>query len=121
VAGIRTVMVTTPVFLADMINRLAIGRIELDLVGRLSGRRGLAKRLQQLAPDLVIIGLRDDETDTFIRSLLLALPNSKMIAILADGRSMAGYELRVRRVALSDLSPAALVDFIERSIPSGRG
>jgi DNA-binding NarL/FixJ family response regulator len=112
VAGIRTVMVTTPALLGDLIKQLAIGRAALDIVGQLSGRRVLARRLQRLRPQLVIIGLRKDETDATIRALLAHLPDSKVIAISHDGRCIAGYELRLSRIKLSSLSPDGLVDFI---------
>ncbi len=114
-AGIRTVMVTTPALLGDLIRRLAVGRIELDLTGQLSGRRALAARLKRLRPHLVIIGLRENETDTVIRALLMQLPGSKFIAVSSAGRSIVGYELRGNRTNLSnlsDLSPDGLIDFI---------
>ena len=111
-AGIRTVMVTTPALLGDLIEQLAAGRVKLDIVAQLSGRQGLAQRLQRLRPRLVIIGLREGETDAAIRALILRLPSSKFIALSDDGRSIMGYELRLSRIGLADLSPEAFVDFI---------
>lgn len=111
-AGIRTVMVTTPALLGDLIERLAVGRIELDIVAQLTERRALARQLQRLRPRLVIIGLRADETDAVIHALLLDLPGSKFIALSHDGRSVMGYELRLSRIRLSSLSPDAFIDFI---------
>jgi DNA-binding NarL/FixJ family response regulator len=112
VAGIRTVMVTTPALLGDLIRRLAVGHVELDIVAELSGRRALAKQLQQLRPHLVIIGLRENETDALIRALLAQLPSSKFIALTSDGRSIVGYELRLNRISLSNSSPDDLIDFV---------
>jgi DNA-binding NarL/FixJ family response regulator len=106
-------MVTTPGLLGDLIKRLAVGRIELDIVAHLSGRRALAKQLQQLRPHLVIIGLRENETDTLVRALLTHAPSSKFIVLSHDGRSILGYELRVCRIELSTLSPERLIDFID--------
>jgi hypothetical protein len=120
VAGIRTVMVTAPALLGDVIDRLAVGRIELDLVGRLYGRRALVRRLNRLQPDLVIIGLRTDEGESFVLSLLMELPRTRFIAILPDGRSIAGYELRVSHVELSALSPREVIDFIDRGVAGVR-
>jgi hypothetical protein len=112
VAGIRTVMVTTPALLGDLIKRLAVGRVKLDIVAQLSERRGLAQRLQRLRPHLIIIGLREGETDAEIRGLLLRLPSSKFIALGDDGCSITGYELRLNRISLADFSPEAFIDFI---------
>ena len=111
-AGIRTVLVTTPALLGDLIERLAIGRVELNIVGKLNDRRALAQRLQRLRAQLVIIGLHRHETEALIRALLARLPGSKFIALAHDGRSIAGYELRLNRTTLSDLSPEGLIDFI---------
>src|SRR5262245_8902603 len=105
-------MVTVPGLLGDLIKRLAVGRIELDIVAHLNARRALSKRLQRLCPDLVIIGLRENETDTEIGALLAELPSSKFIALSSDGRSIMGYELRLSQIKLSDLSPEVLVNFI---------
>jgi hypothetical protein len=113
-------MVTTPALLSDVIGRLTVGHIELDLVGRLSGRRALIWRLNRLHPDLVIIGLRATEGEAFILSLLMELPHTKLIAILPDGRSMVGYELRLSHVELSALSPCELIDFIGRGLAGAR-
>lgn len=111
-AGIRTVMVTTPVMLSDLIKRLAQGRVELDVVAELTKRRALARRLQQLRPDLVVIGLRRTESDIILTTLLLLLSKAKFIVFSHDARTVTGYELRFIKTGLSDLSPDAFMAFI---------
>ena len=111
-AGIRTVTVTAPALLTDLIDRLAAGHVELDIVAQLDGRHALGRRLQRLHPDLVIIGLQRNETDCLARTLLMQLPVRKCIAFSHDGRSIVGYELQVHRVVLTDYSPQGVVDFI---------
>lgn len=111
-AGIRTVMVTTPALLGDLIKRLAVERIGLEIVAQFSGRRGLARQLQRLRPHLVIIGLHKDETDRVIRALLMHLPSSKFITLSDDGRKIVGHELRHSQIELSTLSPEGFIDFI---------
>ena len=105
-------MVTTPALLGDLIRRLAVGRAKLDIVAQLNGRQGLDQQLQRLRPHLVVIGLREGETDAAIRALLRHLPSSKFIALSNDGRDITGYELRLSRINLADLSPQAFIDFI---------
>lgn len=105
-------MVTVPALLGDLIKRLAVGSVELDLAGQLSGRRALATRLQRLRSHLVVIGLRENETDAIVRALLTQLPTAKFIAVSPDGRSVVGYELRRNRIKLSNLSLEGLIDFI---------
>jgi DNA-binding NarL/FixJ family response regulator len=116
VRHIRTVMVTTPAMLRDLIKRLAVGRVELDVVAEFSARRALARRLKTIRPDLVVIGLRGDESDALIRRLLMLVPATKFIAFSSSGRSALGFELRLYQTDLSDASPDALLDFIRSGI-----
>ena len=113
-SGIRTVMVTMPVMLSDLVKRLAPGRVELEVVAQLGTRHALALRLQQLRPDLVLIGLRRTESDLLITTLLALLPKAKFIVFSHDARTVIGYELRLTKTGLSDLSPDAFFDFIRQ-------
>ena len=110
-AGIRTVMVTMPAMMGDLIKRLAVGRVDLDIVAELNDRRAVAPRLTALRPGLVVIGIEHNENDAEVRALLRRLPTSKFIAVGSDGR-MVGYELCLRRSRLSELSPDGLIGFI---------
>jgi chemotaxis response regulator CheB len=112
VTGIRTVMVTTPAMLRDLIKRLAVGRVELDVVAEFNVRRALARRLTTIRPDLVVIGLRRNETDAVIRTLLARMPATKFIGFSSNGRTTLGYELRLYQTELGDASPDVLIDFI---------
>ena len=111
-APLRTVIVTTPVLLSDLIERAALGPAHLDIIARLGNRRGLPRRLQQLRPDLVVIGLRRTETDIIVTKLLVLLPKAKFIVFSHDARVVLGYELRVRKIQLSNSSPDQVIDFI---------
>jgi hypothetical protein len=113
VAAIRTVLVTTPVLLHDLIERLAIGRVEIDIVAQLDGRRALAERLAPLRPQLIVIGLRENETERLIHGLLMQLPQARVITLSHDGRSMVGYDLQMHRTALSGRSVQDVFDFID--------
>jgi hypothetical protein len=121
VVGIRTVMVTVPAMLGDLIERLAIERAHLEIVGQLDRRTGIVRRLKTLRPALVVIGFEDGSAETTIRSLLRQLPDTKFIALRPDGR-IVGYELRLHRNKLSERSPAALIEFIRTTQnPDRRG
>ena len=118
--GIRAVMVTTPAMLGDLIKRLTFGRVELDIVGELSDRARLVSRLRVLRPALVIIGMRASEADVPILDLLLKLPACKFIVLSHDGRSMTGYQLRLKFLDLARRSgPDQLVGFIRNCSLSG--
>jgi DNA-binding NarL/FixJ family response regulator len=112
VAGIRTVIVTTPAMLGDLVKRLALGRVELEVVAELGTRRALARRLPELRPDLVVIGLHRRESDGIVTTLLMQLPKAKFIVFSADARTVIGYELRLHKAALSELSPDGFIGFM---------
>jgi DNA-binding NarL/FixJ family response regulator len=112
VARIRAVMVTTPTMLSDLI--ASIAPMHLDIVAELSDRVDLLANLQQLRPELVVIGLAAMETDAAVRVLQQALPNTKFLALSADGRRMFGYSGTAHRIELADASPHVLIDFLRR-------
>jgi hypothetical protein len=115
VSGIRTVMVTTPTMLRDLIERLAQGRVQLDIIAEFDARHDLARRLTSMRPDLVVIGLGRNETDGIIRGLLRMLPATKFIAFSGNGRGAFGFELQVYQTDLGDASPGVLIDFVRGS------
>jgi DNA-binding NarL/FixJ family response regulator len=110
VARIRAVTVTTPAMLSDLIANLA--PMHLDIVAELGDRRDLLGNLRQLRPDLVVIGLAAMETDAAVRALHEALPNTKFLALSADGRRVFGYGGTAHLVELADASPQDLIDFL---------
>jgi DNA-binding NarL/FixJ family response regulator len=112
VARIRAVTVTTPAMLSDLIANLA--PMHLDIVAELDDRRDLLANLRQLRPDLVVIGLAAMETDAAVHALHEALPNTKFLALSADGRRVFGYSGDARQVELADASPQVLIDFLRR-------
>jgi hypothetical protein len=111
-SGIRTVIVTIPALLRDLIERLAWDRVELDIVAEFKVRRGLARQLAELRPGLVVIGLRANEADAVVRDLLALVPKARFIAFSANGRGANGFELRLYQTDLTDLPPDGLVDFM---------
>ncbi len=106
-------MVTTPALLRDVIVQLMVKRVELDVVAELKVRRGLPGRLKILRPELVIFGLRRNETAAVIHALLREVPAAKFIALSSDGRSGVGFELRLYQTDLHDASPDVLSEFIK--------
>lgn len=109
-SGIRTVIVTTPAMLRDLIQQLADKRVELDIVAEFAARHALARRLAKIRPDLVVIGLRDDEDETLIRKLLTLIPTAKFIAFSARGRGAHGFELRLYQTDFNNVPLEGLID-----------
>jgi DNA-binding NarL/FixJ family response regulator len=98
--------------LADIIKQLVAGEIRLDVVARFDKRALLWEKLPEIAPDLVLVGLRSQETDRICRSLLHLLPIAKVIAFSSDARKAYIHEMRPHRAALIDVSAQALIGAI---------
>ena len=73
-ARIRTVVVTMSRMLSDIITALVTDHAALDLVAEFDNRADAENRLSAIAPDLILIGLRDGEPDGIGRTLLALVP-----------------------------------------------
>lgn len=109
---LRTVTVAITPLLGDIINQLVAVRVPIEIVARLDTRDRLAQRLQILAPDLVLIGLREDEGDAIALSLRNTLPRAKVIALSHDGHQAYLPVPHRHRTTLIDLSPKPLIEAI---------
>ena len=109
---IRTVFVTIPPLLGDIIKTSLTDHFTLDVVARLDSRAEIEKQLPLVSPDLVIIGLLGGEDDTIGRTLLVVVPLAKVIVLSSDGRNAYVHEMRAHRSTLTDVSPPALIDAI---------
>jgi len=112
---IRTVTVTLPLVLSDIIASLVEDRARLNIVARLRNRSEIAARFPVLAPDLILIGLRVGESDAVAAAALALVPSARVVALSFDGRDAYVHEAHAGRAALLDVSPAALVDVIVAS------
>src|SRR4051794_1157952 len=108
-ANIRTVTVTLSTLLGEIIERVVMKQVELEVVARLDDQTALCERLRLLAPDLVLIGLRPGQTDAIAGSMLACVPAAKVIVFTSDGRHAYLHEMRAHRAALIDVTPEALI------------
>ena len=112
---LRTVTVAITRLLGDIISQVVAERAPIDIVARLDGRDQLPLRLQSLAPDLVLIGLCEDEGGAIALSLGDALPRAKVIALSHDAHHAYLPVPHRHRTTLIDLSPKALIEAIRGS------
>ena len=109
---LRTVTVTITPLLGDIISQVVAVRAPIEIVARLDSRDRLELRLQILAPDLVLIGLCQDEGGGLAISLRNALPRAKVIALSHDGHHAYLLVPHHPRTTLIDLSPKALIEAV---------
>ena len=107
--AIRTAIVTMSPMLRDIVKELPTGRERLEIIAELTDRDLLADRLKAILPDLVLIGLARGESDRIARSILMALPRSRVIALSSAGRHVYIHEMRSHRTALCDASATAVI------------
>jgi DNA-binding NarL/FixJ family response regulator len=111
---LRTVTVAITPLLGDIINQLVAVRAPIEIVARLDTRDRLARRLQSLAPDLVLIALRDDEGAAIALSLRNALPRARVIALSHDAQHAYLPVPHRHRATLIDLSPEGLIEALRK-------
>lgn len=107
-ARLRTLVVTLSPFLRELVTSVLPSQISIDIVEVLESREHVAERLRELAPDLVLIGLLDGETDSIALPLLAALPSVRILVLARNGQHAWLHQSHGRRAALPNLSVQAL-------------
>jgi DNA-binding NarL/FixJ family response regulator len=115
VTVIRTVVITLPMMISDIVKELLIDDVELDIVGRFDNRERIEDKLRAVLPSLVLIGLGPGESGTSAQSFLAVVPNAKVIAFSSDGRSAYVSQTGGSWIHLRDFGPDAITGVI-RSI-----
>ena len=108
--AIRTVTVTMAPLFCDLVTGLLAAHCNIHLVAKIDNRAAIEQRLQSLAPELVLIGLGDGESDEIASALAGSVPNARVIAFSSDNRHAFVHQLERPRRVLLDISPRQLVD-----------
>jgi DNA-binding NarL/FixJ family response regulator len=101
----RCVFVTISPLLSAIIADVVSRRGRFQLLAHFDERAGLAARLMQLSPDLVVMGLLPGERPEIGASLLDHLPRAKILLVSGGADFAYLYELRPHRAVLFDFSP----------------
>jgi DNA-binding NarL/FixJ family response regulator len=116
----RMLVVTVSPLLRELVTSVLQSQFAVDVVEILEAREPVAERLRDLAPDLVLLGLLDAETDSVAASLLAVLPSVRVLVLAGNGEHAWLYEPQGRRTVLSDLSAQALREALrDPTAPSG--
>jgi chemotaxis response regulator CheB len=117
-AVLRTVVVTLSPLLRELVTNVLSPEIVIDVIEVLAARERLTERLPDLAPDLVLIGLLDAETDAVALPLLAASPSARILVLANNGEHAWLHESRGRHARLSDLSVHGLKEALQKSTSS---
>jgi DNA-binding NarL/FixJ family response regulator len=109
VAGVRTLVVTLSPLLADLVASVLRPHLPLDVIGVLHTHEGLAEKLRELRPELILLGLENGEKDSCARPLLAVLPSARILVLTKNGQHAWLYKMRPHRTALVDVSPPSLI------------
>jgi len=115
VAVIRTVVITLPTMISDIVKQLLIDDVKLAIVGRFDSREVIEDMLRAISPELVLVGLSPHESDMTGLSFLTVVPAAKVIAFSSDGHSAYVSQSGASWTHLPDVSPDAITSVI-RSI-----
>lgn len=112
---VRVLLVGLPEVLHGILIRI-LGN-EPDFEVRTRGDAADARRFASSARiDVVITTPKSDEELRSYAGLLLAQPDSKVLALCGGARRAELYELLPRRVPLGEISPGRLVGIIRESV-----
>jgi chemotaxis response regulator CheB len=114
-AGVRTLIVTVSPLLADLVKAVLQPHLLLDVVEVLSTRHRMMERLQDLSPDLVLLGLLNGEDDACAVPILAALLSVRILVLAANGAQAWLYESGLHRTALPKLSSSDLIEVLKAS------
>jgi DNA-binding NarL/FixJ family response regulator len=112
VAVIRTVVITLPMMISDIVKQLLIDDVKLDIVGRFDNRELIEDMLRAISPDLVLVGLSPDEPGITGLSFLTVVPAAKVIVFSSDGHSAYVSQRGASWTHLPDVSPDAITSVI---------
>jgi DNA-binding NarL/FixJ family response regulator len=107
--AIRTFVVTVSPLLSELVIEMLRPHLGLDIVAVVSTRDGLTEKLRAAAPQLVVLGLMRAETNHCVKVVLRAMPSLQVLVLAQDGQRAWLYEMRPRRMAVTDLSAPALI------------
>lgn len=110
--GIRTVLIGMSPIFNDIIKQSTAEHVVLDIVGEWETREALEERLRAMAPELILIGLADNEPETIGPMLQALASEAKVIAFSSDRRRAHVYKRRAHAGEIIDLSPASLIGAI---------
>jgi hypothetical protein len=96
-----------PRLLLDMLHHVVASEPDMTVVGRV-GETDLLAAARRTRADVVLVGQKAKDEREQYGHLLLRRPRLKVLAIARDGRTGSLYELRPRRIPLSEMSADAL-------------
>jgi chemotaxis response regulator CheB len=117
VAVLRTVVVTLSPFLRELVTNVLSPDIVIEVIEVLDTRKRLTERLRDLAPDLVLIGILNTETDMVALPLLAAAPSTRILVLASNGEHAWLHEPG-RHVGLLNVSIHALKEALQKSVSS---
>jgi chemotaxis response regulator CheB len=112
VAGLRAVAVTMSPLLRDVITTLLTYHVAVEVVAVFDTRAESEKWIEDVDPNLILVGLQPGESDEIAATLLTRLPNARIVAISHDGRRVSIHETRPHCRILADVQPQGMVDAI---------
>ncbi|HKP27922.1 MAG TPA: hypothetical protein VJU15_00870 [Gemmatimonadales bacterium] len=113
---VHVVLAGLPRMLAEIVRRVLGEAQDLDVVDLSLSSDGLADSLAYHEADVLVTGLRPNQSIERFASLLRSHPSLRIFALEGDGRRAILYELQPHTVPLGDVSPEGLIDAIRSTV-----
>jgi chemotaxis response regulator CheB len=110
---IRLLLVQLPHFLEQVLERQIGDDPDLRIVARATRATEALVLIDEIDPDVVVIGTEGETVPALAGRALAAHPQLKLLAISTDGRAGFLYELRPHMVPLGELSAGRVIAAIK--------
>src|SRR5262249_26310732 len=93
----------------------------MELVAATPDRAALVSKVDELHPDLVLLGMDDAELPGEATRLIETQPRLQLVGVVKGGQMFYWYERRTVRTALGQVTANELVEVIRRRSEPGDG
>src|ERR1043166_162719 len=107
-----------PQMLRDILEHVIQLQYDCELLKDAS--RGFHRRQHAVSPDVIILGLHDDDDETLVPGLFARWPTTQVITVMQADDGATVYELRPSRRPLGNVSPSELIDALRAMVGQHR-
>jgi|SRR5262245_15751167 len=112
----RILLVDMSRLVGELVEGAVVRSDDMGVVGRTSSLTELHELARETDPDVVIVGIGDDELPEECLDLLLERPRVKVLALQEHAGRARLYELRPERVEIGDVTPDEVVETIRAAV-----
>ena len=113
-SDIRVIVGKVPKLLGEIITSAFVSENAMSVIGEARGDDELVGLCERTQPNVIVMGMIDENTEAVAHRLLTRCPLAKIVAFASEGRNTFLFELRPHKVELGMLSSDDLVRLVRR-------